>query len=383
MSSLVKFLKKVEKNINPCYLKPLDTHSGNVIKLEPGVNIIGRSPSTGIEDTKCSKQQLELLVNLDSCSIQMRILGVNPTGVNGFMALTGAQCTLQHGDILELVYGRHPYEVVFQSTPLGDGPLRDADKSLSNSTKFWHSHEGGKLWFYNGGNSNIISSTKIAAYDLDGTLIQTKSGNVFPKDNNDWTISLDCIPKILQNEYSQGYKICIFTNQAGISKGKTSLEGFRKKIEAIVQKLKVPLQVFVATSDGYHRKPLPGMWEYLEKEANNGLEIDKNQSFFVGDAAGRDGGVGQDNRSSMNGKKRRKDHSSVDRLFAINIGIKFYTPEEHFLRRNPENWIKPSFVPKNHFNTSQSLLEPKDTALNGGKCEVIVMVGLPGSGKYP
>lgn len=382
MCSLVKYLKiNVEKNIGPCYLKPLNTRSGNIIKLKPGLNIIGRSLQTGIEDTKCSKQQLELHVNLITRTINLRILGVNPSGVNGLMALTDAQCSIQHGDVLELVYGRHPYEVIFQSTQLEDNPSRYIGDNASK-TKLWHCHEGGKLWWYNSDSSNIISSTKIAGYDLDGTLIRTKSGNVFPKDNDDWLINYDCILKKLRDEHSQGYKICVFTNQAGISKGKTSLEGFKKKIEAIVQLLKVPLQVFVATGDGYHRKPLPGMWEYLEKETNNGLQINKKQSFYVGDAAGRDFGNGKEHPSSSNAKKRRKDHSLVDRLFALNIGIKFYTPEEHFLLKNTENWIKPAFVPANYFYKDEPLLEPKNTILNGNQCEVIIMIGLPGSGEF-
>lgn len=43
--------------------------------------------------------------------------------------------------------------------------------------------------------------------------------------------------------------------------------------------------------------------------------------MFVGDAAGR-----PENKML----KTKKDHSTADRLFAINIGIKFFTPEEHF-----------------------------------------------------
>lgn len=56
-------------------------------------------------------------------------------------------------------------------------------------------------------------------------------------------------------------------------------------------------------------------------QKNQSIKIDKNESIFVGDAAGRPA-------NKIN--KTKKDHSSADRLFAMNIGIKFYTPEEHF-----------------------------------------------------
>lgn len=47
------------------------------------------------------------------------------------------------------------------------------------------------------------------------------------------------------------------------------------------------------------------------------------ESFYCGDAAGR----------PAKGK-RKKDFSDTDRKFAINIGIKFYTPEMYFLGEN-------------------------------------------------
>ena len=55
-------------------------------------------------------------------------------------------------------------------------------------------------------------------------------------------------------------------------------------------------------------------------QANGGVKVDLNQSIYVGDAAGR----------PAEGKKK-KDFSFSDRLFALNAGLKFYTPEEHFL----------------------------------------------------
>lgn len=86
-------------------------------------------------------------------------------------------------------------------------------------------------------------------------------------------------------------------------------------------RLSVPVQVLVATGYSLFRKPRVGMWRILE-ENNGGIQIVKSKCIYVGDAAGR-----PENKMI----KRKKDHSLADRLFAINVGLKFYTPEEHFL----------------------------------------------------
>ena len=76
-------------------------------------------------------------------------------------------------------------------------------------------------------------------------------------------------------------------------------------------------QLFCSTaSDGIFRKPRTGVWEYLSKHCNDNISIDLDKSFYCGDAAGR---------KKPNGKK---DFSCSDRLFAINVGVKFFTPEE-------------------------------------------------------
>lgn len=36
-----------------------------------------------------------------------------------------------------------------------------------------------------------------------------------------------------------------------------------------------------------YRKPCTGMWDYLESTENGDIKIDRSQSVYVGDAAGR------------------------------------------------------------------------------------------------
>ncbi len=87
---------------------------------------------------------------------------------------------------------------------------------------------------------------------MDGTIILTKSGKVYPTDDNDWRIGFDTCFKKLKQLCIENYKLVIFTNQRGLMKA-TSTDNFRKKIQYIQQKLNVPLQVERKFSYYHHR----------------------------------------------------------------------------------------------------------------------------------
>ncbi|EDV91399.1 uncharacterized protein F21D5.5 [Drosophila grimshawi] len=357
-----------------CILKPMEAEH-SAIHLVNGDNVIGRSKETGIRDSRCSKSQLQLQVNLPSASIKLKVVGLNPCGINGVMAPQHTKCELQHGDLLEIVYGRHPYKVLFNPAPENDesSSKDEATSSLgaASEAERWDSVGNGKLVIYS--SANLAASSKIAGYDMDGTIITTKSGNVFPKNTTDWQIIYPEVPEKLQRLHKDGFKICFFTNQAGIARGKVNLDDFKVKVKNIVKQLGVPVQVFIAVGDGYYRKPLPGMWEHLQNEMNDAVPINKERCFYVGDAAGRpEAGKGI--------TKRRKDHSLADRHFATNIGVSFYTPEVHFLGKRVEQWNKPDFDPTS-VHTEIPRYEPNDLQFDTNKCEMIIVVGLPGSGK--
>lgn len=186
-------------------------------------------------------------------------------------------------------------------------------------------------------------SDKIAAFDLDGTLINTKSGAKFAKNANDWKIAFPNVFEKLKELREQNYSIAIITNQNGL-KNKDKIDEFEKKINLIFKDF-VPDSIYVALKKDYFRKPYPGIWELIKPGKN---------SFYVGDAAGRE-----------------SDHSQSDAAFAYNYDIKFYTPEAFFL--NAENEVK---LKKTDFGKKVKLELPK---LKGKV--VYLMIGKSGSGK--
>ncbi|EPB85745.1 hypothetical protein HMPREF1544_07496 [Mucor circinelloides 1006PhL] len=213
--------------------------------------------------------------------------------------------------------------------------------------------------------------SKIAAFDLDGTLIATKSGRVFAKDEHDWRWWDPVVPKRIEALHDEGFKIVIFSNQNGLNSDK-KVKGFQYKIESILRQVNSPILVMAAMKKDKYRKPMTGMWEWLEQN-NDGVSIDKSQSFYVGDAAGRDDGWKP---------KYKKDHSCGDRKFADNINIAFHTPEEFFLKEAMAEFQWRGFNAKEHVASLLPLHTPESTPLvKEDENEVIVCVGYPASGK--
>lgn len=225
----------------------------------------------------------------------------------------------------------------------------------------WEEH--GKLLLYTRGN---VASKKIAAYDLDGTIITTRSGKTFQTNYDDWKLLYPEVAEKIQRLSQDGFKIVIFSNQSGLEKGKIEPRGFKRKIEKIVEALKVPIQGFFAIGFSLYRKPAPGMWDHLVEKPP---PVDISSSFYVGDAAGR-----------RPAGCRKKDFSCCDRLFAINLNLTFYTPEEHFLGETATAFDMPSFDPRIEVKNDELVLDPV-AQLIVDEPEMIILVGPPASGK--
>ena len=201
-------------------------------------------------------------------------------------------------------------------------------------------------------------SPKIAAFDLDYTLIKPKSGNKFPKNKDDWMFINDKVKLYLNTLNNNNYSIVIFTNQKGISRGKLSISDFYEKITKIQDDIGFEINTFISTKDDIYRKPMTGMWDFLVKKME--VEVDYKNSFYVGDAAGRI-------------YKKRKDHSSDDLFFANNVNLHFFTPEKFFNEKDESHKV-PKFNLKSNNKDFEFNIDHR-------KKNMILMVGAPASGK--
>ncbi|KAG0667521.1 hypothetical protein C6P46_000054 [Rhodotorula mucilaginosa] len=214
---------------------------------------------------------------------------------------------------------------------------------------------------------------RVAAFDLDGTVIQPKDGKAFPKDSFDWQFCSPLVVPKLRELQRAGYSLVLISNQAS-SNPKLATD-FRKKIPYICRKIGVPLHVYACWDFDEYRKPAPGMWHAVQElVAAAGNEIDCASSFYVGDAAGR-----------------RTDHADTDRKFALNAGLRFMTPEELFGGAVPDpDWALWGWNPFSYPHTAPpestslrvdaaGLLSKSSAAMDPS--EVILLVGAPASGK--
>lgn len=175
---------------------------------------------------------------------------LSTTAINGFVMIQDEAYEAVDGDIINFVFNSdYQYRVTFESSVSKENEIsakRRSQEDLTNDSKrkkstendTWASVDHGKCLVFT--SAECEGREKIAAYDMDNTLIKTVSGNVFPKNIDDWQLNYSMIPSKLKSLYENGFKICIFTNQAGIESGKTSVDEMKRKIFMISQRLNVP-----------------------------------------------------------------------------------------------------------------------------------------------
>ncbi len=204
----------------------------------------------------------------------------------------------------------------------------------------------------------------LCLFDLDSTLIQTKSGKVHPVDENDWKWFSEDVMKVLKEKYTgENQYICIVSNQMNLleESKKKKRESFEKKIQMLEEEFKknqIQMSYMIAVDDDYYRKPLTGTYEFIKEYIKkSGSEVVRGKSFYCGDACGRKG-----------------DFSSSDLYYSHNNKLEFYTPEHIFL--NEEN---PSFsLPKRPYLECTPNPLPK---LKTNSIFFLFITGSPSSGK--
>jgi bifunctional polynucleotide phosphatase/kinase len=257
-----------------------------------------------------------------------------------------------------------------------------------------------------------LVSCKVAGFDLDQTLIMPSSGRRYPKDDDskDWTWIFSNVPEKLEKLHREGFYLVIFTNQYGIGSDESGqlLDIFIEKVSLILSSLNLPIHLYAALGRDIYRKPRVGMWnEWVSKDlpervsrstACNQIDIDIKNSFFVGDAAGRERGWD---------KGRSADFADMDRKFAINTKLEFFTPDIFFSNYShtlPElkffpNDLLSTALPEHltsytgnekctiklpssgNFDWKNSLEEFLFAGRSDSTPEMVILVGPPGCGK--
>jgi len=200
-------------------------------------------------------------------------------------------------------------------------------------------------------------STKVAVFDLDGTLIKPIGKNKFSVTDSDWAFENDNVIPTLKRLYDDGFDIVIVSNQKAL-KDSTMWEN---KIRKISTKIGIPILALASLEDDQFRKPRVGLWtKFLSG-------YDKNISFFCGDAGGLP-------KRKINGVAVNKDFSDSDLKFALNVGIKFYHRDEYFYG------IKGIVMQPNYIDFDE-VKRGKYDDLVIGDGTMVINVGMPGSGK--
>ena len=130
--------------------------------------------------------------------------------------------------------------------------------------------------------------------DLDGTLINTISGETFPKGIWDMKINFDVLDTIkkLHPQY-----VLIVSNQGGIENGFVDRYNFRAKSEYIARAISEYCEckcyaMYCETNNksDIYRKPNAGMLEnLLERYVGDDFDYIKQKSLMIGDASGKEG----------------------------------------------------------------------------------------------
>lgn len=214
--------------------------------------------------------------------------------------------------------------------------------------------------------SLLLQKKTIAAFDMDGTLITTRSGRKFPKDAHDWQWIVPAVPTRLAELAISDALLIIMSNQSGWAKHAADL---RKKVEVMMSAVVMasttndtPFICMFATDHNKYRKPMTGMADYIRDAAVRQRQLN---GFYVGDAM------------------TAQDHSQSDYYFALNAGLQFhYAPNYWGILAHPIPLPTPLLpsgltIPAAKCDTVAKMAEK----VVGAGFDAIILVGPPAVGK--
>jgi histidinol-phosphate phosphatase family protein len=129
----------------------------------------------------------------------------------------------------------------------------------------------------------MIQLNKALFLDLDGTIVKTKSGDVFCRDVNDWEFITGVLPAI-KRYVEKGYIPIIVANEGGIELGHVTQANVELKMNLIRKEIEAYIRTdvnvaYCPSMDHYDRKPNPGMAFYFAIA----LHLDLRQCIMIGD----------------------------------------------------------------------------------------------------
>jgi bifunctional polynucleotide phosphatase/kinase len=225
---------------------------------------------------------------------------------------------------------------------------------------------------------NIIEKLKyvenIYMFDLDSTLIKTKSGKKFGITADDYIFIEGTLDKLKKLYMKKENLVVILSNQGGIKNNLDKENVFKDKLSNIFRDF-YNILTFVACDHGAYRKPNIGMFLELVKllEVNDKQLTDIKSLHFIGDAAGRISDF------SCSDRKLTENISMYLEYLNLKLVCQFYEPEVFF---NSSNISKFSygFDPKSIIiNNNQLFIFPPMIPVKNK--EVIFLVGAPATGK--
>jgi DNA 3'-phosphatase len=198
------------------------------------------------------------------------------------------------------------------------------------------------------------------------------------------TYKYKCVKSKLMEITENGASIIVFQS-LNIPKdnlySSLSLDHIKELFDLFIIDIDIPIVAFFSTEKNKYMKPFTNIWKIIEIfYLKQNRKIEKKISIMVGHKAGR---------LNIHNKKKL-DISCLDRAFALNIGLTFFTPERFFLNDKTVNlWqFNTNFINQNdrnvllqNNNIQTPIIIDEINAMPKSDTYIILITGPPSCGK--